>query len=251
MRYGSREIMNVVLKDIKTGEPVVYLESLTSSSIELVGSTVYARGGKGHPKLIGWDAERDITLTMEDALISKESLAVLTGSKFNKGAKAVHKKEVVTVSGDLKITLQNAPLANQPLFIYKTTDGTSMKEKVNFSFATQPVSPVIDLSEVSEIAANDKLIVDYYYSASASTQSMTITSDIFPGTYRLEGTTFWRDEDGYDVEAIYTIPKLKINAGFTIAMASSGDPQPFSFTCEALKDKNSTSLVTIDLLENE
>lgn len=251
MRYGSREIMDVVLKDIKTGEPVVYLESLTSSSIELAGSTVYARGGKGHPKLIGWDAEKDITLTMEDALISKESLAVLTGSKFNKGAKAVHKKEVVTVDADSKITLSKTPLANKALFIYKTTDGTSMKEKVNFTLPAQSSTAVLDLSAVADVAVNEQLIVDYYYNAPASTQSMTITSDIFPGTYRLEGTTFWRDEDGYDVEAVYTIPKLKVNAGFTIAMASSGDPQPFSFTCEALKDKNSTSLVSIDLLEAE
>ncbi|WKL00803.1 hypothetical protein Q0F98_28255 [Paenibacillus amylolyticus] len=91
-RYGSREILDVVLKDVKTGEPVVYLESLTTSSMEFAGQTVYARGGKGHPKLIGWDSEKDVTMTMEDALISKESLAVLTGSKFVKGTKPVHKK---------------------------------------------------------------------------------------------------------------------------------------------------------------
>lgn len=93
MRYGSREIMDVVLKDKKTGEPKVYLESLTTSTIELAGSTVYARGGKGHPKLIGWDSEKDITMNMEDALISKESLSILTGSKFKKLQKLYTKKK--------------------------------------------------------------------------------------------------------------------------------------------------------------
>ncbi|GMX64386.1 hypothetical protein Elgi_36550 [Paenibacillus elgii] len=44
MRYGSREICNVVLKDIRTKEPVVYLESLTTSSLEFKANTVYARG---------------------------------------------------------------------------------------------------------------------------------------------------------------------------------------------------------------
>lgn len=61
--------------------------------MEVAGATVYARGGKGHPKLIGWDSEKDITMNMEDALISKESLGALTGSKFTAGTKPVHKKK--------------------------------------------------------------------------------------------------------------------------------------------------------------
>lgn len=249
MRYGSREIMDVVLKDTKTGEPKVYLESLTTSSFELAGSTVYARGGKGHPKLIGWDSEKDVTLNMEDALITKESLGVLTGSKFEKAAKVLHKKEVVTVDEDKKIELTKTPLTTEKYFLYKTSDGTSMDEKIEFQISATPTANQLDLSGVSNIEPKDKLIIDYYFMGASTTQSTTITSDMFPGTYRLEGTTFWRDEDGYDVEAMYTVPKLKVLPNFTIGMASTGDPQPFTFTCEALKDRESTAMVIIDLLE--
>ncbi len=253
MKYASREIMDVVLKNRKTGEPVVFLESLTTSTIEFAGSTVYARGGKGHPKLVGWDSEKEITLNMEDALISKESLAVLTGSKFTKAAKIAHKKEVVTVeenASELFITLSQKPLASQKFFAYKTVDGTSMEAKLNFSLPSNPAEKV-ELTDVTDVAAGDKILVDYYYTTAASTQSLNITSDLFPGTYLLEGTTLWRNEEGYDVEALYTIPKLKVLPNFSIPMTSSGEPSPFTFNCEVLKDTASTAMITIDILEEE
>lgn len=250
MRYGSREIMDVVLKDVKTGEPKVYLDSLTTSSLEFKGSTVYARGGKGHPKLIGWDSEKDITLKMEDALISKESLGILTGSKFKREAKLVHKKEVVTVASDLKIELSQIPIATSKYFFYKTSDETSMDEKLEYAIPATPVSKELDFVDVKGIVAGDKVIADYYYQSAPTTQSMTITSDLFPGTYMLEGTTLLRNEYGQDVEALYTIPKLKILSDFTIGMASSGDPKPFEFNAEVLKDRKSTSMVIIDILED-
>ncbi|MBE7897187.1 hypothetical protein G7L40_00485 [Paenibacillus polymyxa] len=244
-RYGSREIMDVVLKDVRTGEPKAYLESLTTSSLEFQGSSVYARGGKGHPKLIGWDSEKDATMNMEDALISKESLGVLTGSEFKAGAKPVHKKEVITAGTGGTIELTKEPLASKKSFFFKTTNGTVMDEKL---VAATPVSQSMTFAGLTE---GDRVIADYYYNAPTTTKSLTITSDIFPGTYLLEGTTLWRTEDGVDVEALYTIPKLKVQPNFKINMASSGDPQPFTFTCEVLKDTNSTAMVIIDVLEDE
>lgn len=249
MRYGSREVMDVVLKDVATGEPKVYLESLHTSTLEFTGSTVFARGGKGHPKLIGWDSEKNITMNMEDALISKESLAVLTGSNFKKAAKVVHKKEVVTVAEGMKVNLAQVPLASQKNFFYKTTDGITMEEKISFTIPSSQADKTLDLTAVTGVAVGNKLIVDYYYTAPISTQSMSVTSDLFPGTYTLEGTTFWRNEDGVDVEALYTIPKLKVQPGFSIAMTSTGDPQPFKFTADILKDRRSTAMVIIDILE--
>ncbi|MCW3792565.1 hypothetical protein HF638_02735 [Paenibacillus sp. SZ31] len=245
-RYGSREILDVVLKDVKTGEPVVYLESLTTSSMEFAGQTVYARGGKGHPKLIGWDSEKDVTMTMEDALISKESLAVLTGSKFVKGTKPVHKKEVLEVSKTGEIKLSYTPLTSKLAHFFKTSNGSSMDAKLTAS----PITGTAVTFTEATLNEGDKVIADYYYAAPDTTQSMTVASDVFPGTYLLEGTTNWKNEDGFDVEAVYTIPKLKVMPGFSIGMASTGDPQPFTFTCEVLKDTHSKAMVVIDVLED-
>lgn len=254
MLYGSREICNVVLKNISTKEPVAYLESLTTSSLEVAGVTVFARGGRGHAKRVGWDSEKDITMNMEDALISKASLEVLTGSKFADTTKAVHHKEVgiVATSGtDKVITLSKAPTATagNSKFFYKTTDGVTIGEKLTGTVTTAAGVTTVTFAATPAVSDGDKVIADYYVDAPTNAQSLVIASDIFPGTYILEGETLWRNENGVDVPAIYTIPKLKIQPNFSIAMASSGDPQPFTFTADVLKDTGSTAMVVIDVLE--
>ena len=90
MKFGSREVANVVFRarsKMKLGsrifykdEPVIYFDSLKTSGLEGASTTVYAQGGQGNPRLIGWDGDRTLTLTMEDALMSPESLAILTGA---------------------------------------------------------------------------------------------------------------------------------------------------------------------------
>lgn len=119
------------------------------------------------------------------------------------------------------VTLSKPVASGKPAFFFKTTDGTSIGEKL-----TGTASGAEVVFTGTGVAAGDLIIADYYYESTASAKSMTISSDVFPGTYLLEGTTMWRTEQGYDVEALYTIPKLKILPGFTIGMASSGDPQP-------------------------
>ena len=90
MRFGVREICNVVLKAKaaqKVGkkifyknEPVMYFDTLKTSSMETQSSTVYAQGGRGNPRLVAWEGERTVTFQMEDALISPEGLSILSGA---------------------------------------------------------------------------------------------------------------------------------------------------------------------------
>lgn len=90
MKFGVREICDVVLKAKATmkvgnkifyaGEPVVYFDTLKTSSMEGASNTVYAQGGRGNARLMAWDGERTVTFTMEDALISPESFMILSGA---------------------------------------------------------------------------------------------------------------------------------------------------------------------------
>ena len=89
-KFGVREICNVVLKAkaaqkigkkiFYKNEPVMYFDTLKTSSLEGQSSTVYAQGGRGNPRLVAWEGERTVTFTMEDALISAEGLSILTGA---------------------------------------------------------------------------------------------------------------------------------------------------------------------------
>lgn len=92
MKFGVREICDVVLKKkapgqfgnlyLDKGMPVLYFDTLKTSSLEGAATTVYAQGGKGNPRLVAWEGDRTVTFTMEDALISPESFSILSGAGF-------------------------------------------------------------------------------------------------------------------------------------------------------------------------
>ena len=90
MKFGVREICDVVLKakaNQRVGnkifyknEPVIYFDTLKTSSLEGAATTVYAQGGRGNSRLIAWEGERTVTFTMEDALISPAGFMILSGA---------------------------------------------------------------------------------------------------------------------------------------------------------------------------
>lgn len=69
--FGTREICDVVLKartevkignqTFKPGQPVLYIDTAKTSTLEGAASTVYAQGGKGNPRLVAWEGERTVT----------------------------------------------------------------------------------------------------------------------------------------------------------------------------------------------
>ena len=68
----------VQLKKESTG-PVLKLDTLKVSTIEFTAEQSEARGGKGNPPLIIWDYGREINVTLEDALLTKEALNMMFG----------------------------------------------------------------------------------------------------------------------------------------------------------------------------
>ena len=67
MKFGVREICNVVFKaktDVKignkifkAGQPVLYIDTAKTSTIEGAATKVYATGGRGNTRLIAWEGE--------------------------------------------------------------------------------------------------------------------------------------------------------------------------------------------------
>jgi hypothetical protein len=60
---------------------VLTLDTLKVSTIEFTAEQSDARGGKGNAPLIIWDYGREVNVTLEDALISMETLALLFGDE--------------------------------------------------------------------------------------------------------------------------------------------------------------------------
>jgi hypothetical protein len=127
MKFGVREICDVVLKAKaaqKVGnkvfyknEPVIYFDTLKTSSMEGAATTVYAQGGRGNSRLVAWEGERTITFTMEDALISPAGFMILSGAGLVEASESkpikVHHTEqtnkTVLVEGGIRVLLTEKP----------------------------------------------------------------------------------------------------------------------------------------------
>jgi hypothetical protein len=121
MKYGVRDVVDVVLRAKGTmdlgnkrfykNEPVLYFDTLTTSTLEGASTTVYAQGGKGNARLMAWEGERTVTFTMEDALISPESLSILTGAGL------IEASESAPIYQHIVETTDNYELAGEELTI--------------------------------------------------------------------------------------------------------------------------------------
>ena len=115
MKFGVREICDVVLKAksaMKVGnkifyanEPVIYFDTLKTSSMEGTATTVYAQGGRGNARLVAWEGERTVTFTMEDALISPEGFMILSGAGLIDGTEQTIYQHVSETIDASKVTV--------------------------------------------------------------------------------------------------------------------------------------------------
>ena len=83
-QYGIKEVCDFTLYDIgaygNPTVPVLYLDTLKVSTLEQTAEDTAAKGGKGNTDLMIWDFGKEITITLEDALFSAKSMAIMFGN---------------------------------------------------------------------------------------------------------------------------------------------------------------------------
>lgn len=298
MKFGVREICDVVLRakakmqlgnrTFYKNEPVLYFDTLKTSSLEGAATTVYATGGRGNARLIAWEGERTLTFNMEDALLSPESFAILSGAGLVEATEAapiyVHTTSQVAVNKDGKIELPviacwitdaegNAKATGTDAAKY-AEDGADIFCMVLDSAGEIEVEPCIpkaveyangktlitcaaDGQGKHTLKPDEIVLVDYYVKKAGNAKMIEITADKFAGNYYLEASTlFRRESDGVDMPAEFIIPNGKIQSNFNFAMAASGDPSTFSFVMDAFPDytkfdKTKKVLAAIQIITDE
>ena len=281
MKFGVREICNVVFRAkskvkigntiFKEGQPVLYIDTAKTSTLEGAATTVYAQGGRGNTRLIAWEGEKTLTFTVEDALLSPLGLSVLSGAGLIKGTASekvhVHTTTMQIVnkldsddvtSGKYKgitgleadnfiVDLTEAAsniCKDAPLFVM----GIDKDGSLTGSFYKAEVikdHAILKLTGDSEGKEFGKdgvvgpegvtVMVDYYtIKDSNNVSEIQIDAENFAGYYYVEADTlFRRQDDGVDMPANITLPNVKIQSNFTFSMASTGDPSTFTFTMDA------------------
>lgn len=316
MKFGVRECANIVFRakqetkigtnTFHIGQPVLYIDTATTSSMEQASASVYAQGGRGNARLIAWEGDKTLTFTVTDALISPVSLSMLSGAGLVKeSGKMVHvhatTAATMTVAngtgtidltdallefgtiGSTQMTSDSTPVqkvagitvdagTDAPLFIIKTEDdgsitGDIVTGTVTYATTLNQAETAVTAATLSvaspqwnattNITASVNVLVDYYVIKKSETVSeIQVTAADFAGYYYVEADTLFRAQaTGIDMPANLTFPNVKVQSGFTISMAGTGDPSTFDFTMDAFPgytyfDKSKQVLCVIQIVED-
>ena len=258
-------------KVFKKYQPVFSIDTAQTSEMSQESTTVYAQGGKGYNRLIAWEGEKTMTFTVTDALMSPLGLAVLSGAGLIKAneEEIVHVHVTVDAATENGIaTIKYADLANE-IGVYSDEDIYVCADKNTKIYGTvldgsgagiDWIDNVVVTGGTAE-AGTDLIVVkkdeeltvtcqnsegktdttkngtvkyDMYVAMKAGATEVTIAPEDFGGYFYVEADTLFRREDnGQDMAATLTFPRVKVQSGFTFSMAASGDPSTFDFTMDA------------------
>lgn len=178
---------------------------------------------------------KEITLTLEDALFSMESMALMHGAASLPGADK--KGTVAGLKDGNKFLLRTARCLGTD------TNGTDLKNRVtlptDITEATDVTfyGPQGEKVESGQFKEGEWYIAQWKVSAGTNTpQTIEISASSFPGTYRIVGTTYARDyATGTDKFFEFEVPMAKMDPAQTITMQADGDPSTFSMTMKVLR----------------
>ena len=106
--FTNREVCDLIFEDYATKTPFLNMDYANVSTTEITGETVFAYGGKGHPKRVAFSGERGGTLTIETQMQSFKLYQLLTGGDMSKSAKFMVREELTAAEGGT-VTLTDAP----------------------------------------------------------------------------------------------------------------------------------------------
>lgn len=246
-KYGIKEVADLYFYHINDGKPdypVLYIDTAKVSTIEQTADETTANGGKGNVALISWDFNKDINVTLEDALFSMKSLAIMFGNGKTYALGDDENYGLIMKSEIFRATSKTAVAESagwNPKF-----EGPNGKEyeKINPKFYTENGEEV-----VGSFTTGSKYFCSYDLAATGS--AIRITANSFPGTYYVVGDTWARPQDGGDDEFFqFILPKAKVKAENTITLEADGDPSVFNMDLHVLRPETGDmmKLVKYDLV---
>ena len=257
-RYGIKEVADVTFYELDENgmpkAPALFLDTLKVSTIEQTAEQAEARGGKGNPPLIIWDYGKEINVTLEDALFSAKSMAIMFGNG--------KVKDYQTAEGD--VTGEGSATSN---YIMKTIqvvyDGVALQKtwegpnggSINMIKPRYFDAEGVEFKE-GNLPEGMKQGIKYFvtFDVAVSGAVIEISANSFPGTYYVVGDTYARSEaSGKDEFFQFIIPKAKVTSENTITLEAEGDPSVFNMNLRVMRpaDGKMMKLVKYDLLSEE
>ena len=276
-KYAIKEVADVMFYELDSkgapSAPVLYLDTLKTSTLSQSSEVVDARGGKGNVKLLSWDTNKELTIEMEDAVFSAKSLQIMFGGDMEvtdntqEVLKTLKATDVKKVDGEdfltFKLNGNDYYIATNLVtaFSYNSAtikkggsgDGANMGKEVkdpvpvaspNWSDMTGTNGKSGGATQTIEFVTFD--LLDCVSSTDSTdgviTGGMTIDigAEFSSNTYYITGDTYARNvASGRDEFLQFIIPKGKVSAeDVSLTMEADGDPATFSMTVQCLKSES-------------
>jgi hypothetical protein len=266
-QYGIKEVADVTFYERDTAgheKPVLYIDTAKVSTIEKTASTAEARGGKGNPALISWDFGLEINVTLEDALFSPKSMAIMQGAGKVESAStsATTYIDVIneiyefpasssTAASRSTITLKHDYVDNS-IYIYEIDDNGrwTSGEQLRGWKRSGTSTNVITKGTTTGTEINTQKVAVFYKTpingVNGTADVIHINSDTFPGTYRVVGDTFARNRStGKDEFFQFIIHRAKVSPENTITLSADGDPSTFNMSLKVLRNIGNSGMIDL------
>lgn len=252
-RWAVRNVAKATFYDIATGKLLTYLENLKSSDIQVTSETVYARGGDGNPKLIGFSSNKEVKVNLSSAIFDNRAMALLTGNNIVTGAATVYRREIVIVNNGTA-TLSKEPKDGKLLALYVLgSDGVESNELTVGDTTNENKYSISDkaITVHSSITDGTQLVAYFMVDTANTSQTITVSSDKFPAAFKLVMEVLVTD---FATKALYpaqiVIPSAKMEDNWQFSFKPDGDPEPLNLPIEVLKPANSNDMFTLTIYED-
>jgi hypothetical protein len=230
--YGLREVADLTFFDLTTNKPFLYMDYALTSTNEHSADTTYATGGKGNPRRLAFDGNRQSTLTISTQIIDFRIIALLAGADVEKGATNVFKREVLTAvddEGSVKITLSEIPV-NGTVTVFPLSSDAIAGEEEDITVEDSDVT-------ITTGTAGTQYVAYYQFQSDINAEKISFKAKNFPKYCRIVGDTLIKNETTGENEPFQMIAhKAKPQANFTLTMASEGDPTTLEMTFDLFAD---------------
>ena len=230
---ANREVCDLIFVDYATKKPFLNLDFANVSTTELTGESVFAYGGKGHPKRVQFSGERGGTIAIETQIQTVKLWQLITGGEISKSAKFVTRVETVVDETGTEITLTETPVIGS-VVVYTADDdcGTELECTV--------ADKVITLT--TALSGGAKVIVYYMKEVTENVQRINIKATSFPKNFIVYGDTIMKTEDDEVLPYRIVAAKCAPQSNMSLSFSNSGDPSTLTITCDLLADADDNIL---------
>ncbi len=230
---ANREVCDLIFVDYSTKKPFLNLDFANVTTTELTGESVFAYGGKGHPKKVQFTGERGGTITIETQMQTVKLWQLITGGEVSKSAKFVTRVETVVDAAGTSITLEETPAAGS-VVVYKADDdcGTEL--------ACTVAEKAITLT--TALTGGEAVVVYYMKEVTAGVERISIKSTNFPKNFIVYGDTVMKTANDEVLPYKLTAYKVAPQSNMSLSFSNSGDPSTITITCDLMADSDDNIL---------